>query len=416
MPRVACGPLLLLLIAVLTACNATETAAPGEVTFVRVRDDSLTSCAQVIERAVDDASRCVAGANEVCSLHVAYDSSELPAYWRGQSTAPLAEVESLGRGTFEAVPTLWRADIVKVSSTDGRVVTLVLTGDATLDGISPTLDSLSLSTPTREICPNVPPSGLLVQAPEQTQVVLNINGASITAGTTLFITADTVLTVSTLAGSGVVSAQESTRIVPQGSAVDLPLTPDGRVDGPPADAMPYTDRVIALLAASLLPRPVELPDVPVNLQLLDIEDGTCAPEEWTERYTVRRGDNLTSIASIFGLTATELQIGNCLENPNRLSIGQVLNVPTLPPTDTPTLPAPTDIALAVDDATIRLGECTTVRWATPQDATVFFEDTPVSSSNGRQVCPTQTTNYVLRVQRANGEAVAYRVEVVVIGG
>ena len=52
-------------------------------------------------------------------------------------------------------------------------------------------------------------------------------------------------------------------------------------------------------------------------------------DEWDE-YTVQRGDNLANIASRTGSTIDELGVANCLENPNRLRVGQILYVPNSP--------------------------------------------------------------------------------------
>jgi LysM repeat protein len=56
---------------------------------------------------------------------------------------------------------------------------------------------------------------------------------------------------------------------------------------------------------------------------------TTAPP--TMPYTVRRGDTLTSIAKFFGISTAALLAANQLTNADRLTEGQVLQIPPTPP-------------------------------------------------------------------------------------
>jgi LysM repeat protein len=57
---------------------------------------------------------------------------------------------------------------------------------------------------------------------------------------------------------------------------------------------------------------------------------TCSPPaDWYE-YTVARGDNLTRIAQITNSTVDELIAANCLDDPNRLRVGDTIRVPNEP--------------------------------------------------------------------------------------
>ncbi len=57
---------------------------------------------------------------------------------------------------------------------------------------------------------------------------------------------------------------------------------------------------------------------------------TCtSPANWTT-YTVQSGDTLSSIAASTGTTVTALVSANCLANPDQLTAGQTLYVPTAP--------------------------------------------------------------------------------------
>ena len=83
----------------------------------------------------------------------------------------------------------------------------------------------------------------------------------------------------------------------------------------------------------------------------------------------------------------------------------------IPPTAT-AVAAPTpqpQIGFWADRTTIAQGECTTLRWQVHNVQAVFvypvgqnFRDFPVTGEGSRQVCPTTTTTYEMRVQRTDG--------------
>lgn len=54
----------------------------------------------------------------------------------------------------------------------------------------------------------------------------------------------------------------------------------------------------------------------------------CTPRaDWTNMYTVVRGDTLFRIAQRYGVSVTDLAQGNCITNTNLIYTGQVLRVP-----------------------------------------------------------------------------------------
>ncbi|MEP7293603.1 MAG: LysM peptidoglycan-binding domain-containing protein [Chloroflexota bacterium] len=54
----------------------------------------------------------------------------------------------------------------------------------------------------------------------------------------------------------------------------------------------------------------------------------CVPDEdWHLTYTVQAGDAIASIAAKYGTYTNDLVQGNCLSDPNLITIGQVLRVP-----------------------------------------------------------------------------------------
>lgn len=46
-----------------------------------------------------------------------------------------------------------------------------------------------------------------------------------------------------------------------------------------------------------------------------------------QRYRVQRGDSLTSISKRFGVVLNDLIAANCIDNPNRIRVGQELIIP-----------------------------------------------------------------------------------------
>lgn len=71
------------------------------------------------------------------------------------------------------------------------------------------------------------------------------------------------------------------------------------------------------------------PNAPINTPSAT----TCTrPNHWTS-YTIQRGDVLSVLARRFGITLDELVAANCLENPDRIRVGQTIYVPN---TGTPT--------------------------------------------------------------------------------
>jgi LysM repeat protein len=67
---------------------------------------------------------------------------------------------------------------------------------------------------------------------------------------------------------------------------------------------------------------------------------TPCPASVGAPYTVQRGDTLSSIAKLFEVPLEALIANNCLENPNRLQVGQEILIPGITP-DPSAAPTPT---------------------------------------------------------------------------
>jgi len=81
-----------------------------------------------------------------------------------------------------------------------------------------------------------------------------------------------------------------------------------------------------------------------------------------------------------------------------------------PPTNTPlpaptaTAPPPTPVAwFRLDDNPIPTGTCTNVRWDTSNAQEVYLDGESVSANGSREVCPTVSQEYHLRIMSAAGE-------------
>ena len=90
---------------------------------------------------------------------------------------------------------------------------------------------------TSTTCADAPESALLLQSPGGSQATLTINGANISLGSTAYLTAkqNSEMEVSTIEGSAVVSAFNTTRIVQPGAKVGIAL---GGADGLPSSRLP----------------------------------------------------------------------------------------------------------------------------------------------------------------------------------
>jgi len=56
----------------------------------------------------------------------------------------------------------------------------------------------------------------------------------------------------------------------------------------------------------------------------------CSMAVAGQRYNVQRGDSLSAIATRFGVALNDLIAANCLDNPNRIRVGQELIIPDAP--------------------------------------------------------------------------------------
>jgi nucleoid-associated protein YgaU len=209
------------------------------------------------------------------------------------------------------------------------------------------------------------PSAVVVQGPENLTIDINANGADVRLGSTvLFRTlplddteglpddAGSLFQIIVLDGEAILNPDsDNPIIVPAGytTVACLSNPQDLGTDGVSNDMIVLAD------CGFTPPRPLTeeewaefttLNDVSLNYEM-DIEEyleEECVPDtSWTNTYTVQSGDALSLIAEMFDTTAGAIAAANCIENPDIVSVGQVLRVPQpIEPTEAPTpTPEPT---------------------------------------------------------------------------
>jgi LysM repeat protein len=404
---------------------------------------------------------------------------------RGLTTSDLNEAEQVWGVAF------LKAQANLPDALPGQNVTFLLYGGATADNVTAGMEAVVLSTGFGgTTCDALPQSAVLLQSPTGTQVAMNINGASITLGSTIHIMArpNGLMSIATISGAAVVQAFGTTRTVVPGSQVTMPLgSTDGlQVVGPPSDLQPFDVNAIRNAPFNLLPEAVLIPPpissgptatptligLPITPTLPPIIIPLpptaiippCVPRgDWVYTYVIQAGDTLFSIAQRFGLTLAQLQSGNCIANANQIFVGQVLRVPfpqpqpqppTIPPpirptftptrggigptlqptsttipfiTDTPVTEepnpdgpvlsfqnAPSGPNFRADSVTLSRGQCTTLRWEVGSADSVFLDGEAVAFSSSQDVCPSESTRYILLVVYPDGQQTPYIVSISVV--
>ncbi len=401
------------------------------------------SCHQLIERALQTADEVCTkiGRNQACYgsslVNAEFQSEPAPAFNQTGDVADLNTFRSITTAPLDTMNNIWGVAVIKAQANlpdtlPGQNVTFLIYGDAAVEGITPQMQAVTIRTGAggENSCQNAPESAVLLQSPEGTQSILNINGASVTLGSTLHITAreGAELNIATIEGTAIVSAFNTTRIASAGAQIRLQLGGENnlQVIGPPSGPAPFDLQVISEAPLSSLERevPVVSPIAPTTSSTIPAPpspsaDASCVPRpDWTATYTVQRGDTLVTISQRFGLTIEQLQDGNCITNPNILQAGQMLRVPfqldssTATPLSTQSPPAtPIDPNLRADSTLLQPGECTTIRWEAADAREVFFEGQPVRASSTQQVCPASSATYTLLVVPSQGQQVRYTVRI-----
>lgn len=449
---------LIILAVMLAGCNLA--ASPQPTPTAESQQADLT-CSQLVADALQAVGPACdsTGRNQACygnTLVEAQFRQDVQAtFERAGDLAQLQGLRLLSTAPLDESQQVWGIALLKAQANlpealPGQNVTFLFYGGATLDNVTSGMESVVISTGIGSpACASAPPSAVLVQSPDGTQVTMNINGADVSLGSTLHLNAvrNDVLTIATVNGLAVVDAFGTTRSVPPGGQVTLPLN-DLQVSGPPSEVQPFDLALISRVPFNLLDNPVQipaplappsgstptlpglpvtstLPPVTIPLPPTALPTACVARVDWTGTYIIQSGDTLFSIAQQYGLTLAELQSGNCIPDANIISAGQSLRVPAQQSTITPTsqtapgadtnitnaTSTPTAANFRADESPIALGTCTTIRWDVDNIDSVFFEGEGTTGHNQQEVCPKETTRYTLLVIHPNGDQIPYFVTV-----
>jgi LysM repeat protein len=440
------------LFVLLAACNLGTTPDESTPESLTTPDTAMT-CDQLVVTALESADQVCAsvGRNQAC-----YGNRLIEAELQENSTddfnstgdiTNIFSIKKLTTAPLDPQAQVWGVAVLKVQASlpdtlPGQNVTMLLYGDATLDGITPNMKAVTLRTGVASTsCANAPEAAMLVQSPEGTQATLTINGANVTLGSTLYFkaTAGQEMTIATIEGQAIVSAFNTTRIAQAGAQIRLPLggADNLQVSGAPSEPEPFDVQSISQAPIPLLERNVAVgPAISTTNQPTATNTTStvatvpavvqptsalpCTPRtDWTATYAIQRGDTLFAVAQRFNLTLQQLQQGNCISDPNLIQVGQTLRVPfqlstsvpaTRPPVGTAT---PTNPNLRADKTFVQPRECTIIRWDVANVSQVFFEGQPTVGSSSQQVCPSTSSTYTLLVIHPDGKQVPYtlRIEV-----
>jgi LysM repeat protein len=221
------------------------------------------------------------------------------------------------------------------------------------------------------------------------QITLEGFGASIVIqGQIEIIQSENSFTIQVLSGTAVLGAKGRNRVVSAPNRIDIALV-NGLAQAP-------SEPIQITLTPSA--SPTESNEIAESEANSNISDGECpVPENWQQTYTVKSGDTLAEIAEAYDLTITEIAEANCLADPSRLRIGQVLHILGDAPTQIASTVNPTTIAFRADSYSLSEGECTILRWDAFNVSEVRLVNGEILQNSFLEVCPSETTTYTLQV-------------------
>jgi uncharacterized protein YraI len=184
-------------------------------------------------------------------------------------------------------------------------------------------------------CAEAPDSGILLQTPQGAgSIVLNVNEAAITLGSTAFLQAepDGDMIINLLEGGATIETEWDVEFVPAGARVRVPLDEEGTAEVADFTPEPYDLDPLLVLPLSLLPRQIRIarPLVQEEIEVLRATPTPIPPtltptpaivnENWTVTQTVQfdRCGNATN--ATFGVTLTFDSITRVLLGMNWMGI------------------------------------------------------------------------------------------------
>lgn len=243
------------------------------------------------------------------------------------------------------------------------------------------------------------PSGVLIQTALNQQAQFSLPMGQFTLkGTVIIWTGDVMNHIIQLEGTSVLALDEHYHSLDTGDDLTISQDNSGYII---AEPLAYNYAQLSNLPLEPLPRPISL-IVPTETPppAPNLVEGCLAPDDWTDRYTIQRGDTLTNLASTFNITLSELQNGNCIKNANQIQVGDIIFAPfgSVKPTQPALTYTPSAVDFRLDKNTINAGECTILRWDVRNVFAIYREDDLVGEQGSQEVCPADTSTYHLKVQ------------------
>lgn len=235
------------------------------------------ACPTIVQQALEttDSACQDIGRNQAC-----YGNIQLEAYVYPEASdlsfenpgdiLEISQIHSLHLTTLDESTGDWGVALLNLQANlpdtvPGQNVKMLLFGDVSLTSAE-FLDDQSqpIESPTQAFyfqsgigaanC-HESPSGLILQSPPGApDTTLNINGAWVTFGSTLFVQASPTqgtMSVSTLAGMAQIQSHGQSTLVIQGAQTNLGLSTDGAVNSTPSHPTPLAENVLMQLVSAL---------------------------------------------------------------------------------------------------------------------------------------------------------------------
>lgn len=246
-------------------------------------------CPTIVTTALDslDAVCAETGRNQACYGNVLIDlqqqvDTEVVPFEAPGDTVNLSDVATMKLAPLNVEANTWGVAMMKLqanipNTNPGQNVTFLMFGDVEIDNAVTEDDSDF--TPMQAFyfssgvgdagCEEAPESGLLIQTPEGVEeVLLNVNGANMSLGSTAFLQAgvnrdnedEFELAISVLEGQGVIEAYGEVSPIPAGSWIRLRTDRNLNVIAPPDNPVPYKFDRHNILPIGLLEREFEIAD------------------------------------------------------------------------------------------------------------------------------------------------------------
>lgn len=273
---------------------------------------------------------------------------------------------------------------------------MILTGCRQANTIpTPTLcNGYPLKTVTQPNCIAVN-AGTLIQTALNQQTQIFVDNIELTIQGTVYINpSNDHFTVSVLEGTILIGTPNTITTV--GETRQVTIT-DNRVI---SKISAYDVDTIITLPLNQLQRSVNIIAPTPTIEAIATGSPDCPrPENWTDEYQVKSGDTLTTIAQAVDESLIDLQTANCIDNPNNLKVGQILNVPhgAIPATQPAETFTPSAVFFRADSESINNKDCTFLRWDIQNIRDVKLDGKIVSGQTNQEVCPTISITYTLTI-------------------